>query len=96
MNLSVIVACIPFLKPFADDVQSRVLRIKSSKQDSPATTTRHALQKMPNRMQRGSDVGFQFVPKSGKAQTIITGGDGLVQGSKSRRSSFGSDKMIIK
>ena len=96
MNLSVIVACIPFLKPFADDVQSGVLRIKNSNQDPPDTMTGHALHMMPNRVQQGSGNDLYVVLESSNALTTVTSGDGLAQGSNSRRSSFSSDKMIIK
>ena len=96
MNLGVFVACIPFIKPFVHDVQSGVLRVKGSNGASLDTTTEHALHTVSTRTQHGRRSPLHMNPESSKTQTTVTSRDRHDQGPNSRRSSFGSNEMIIK
>ncbi|CAD6577570.1 MAG: hypothetical protein ASARMPRED_008324 [Alectoria sarmentosa] len=97
MNLSVIVACVPFFKPVLDDVQSGLLgglRIKIAARSSPSNSTENILQILPRTRRRPGD---KFLPIADfDTETIITGGKRSAESLTSHSNSIGSDEMIIK
>ena len=99
VNLSVVTACVPFSKPFADGVQSGVLggdiRFKKSAQGSLEDSTGHTLQSLSRARQRPGD-GFLLIPESSNAETVVTTGTEPARDCLSESTSFGSDRMIIR
>ena len=99
VNLGGVASCVPFSKPFADYVQSGILggslRIKKSVVDRPDYPTGHALQSLARTGQHAGD-GFLRIPEFNNAETIVTTGRHPFESPGLRRSSLGSDDMIIK
>ena len=78
MNLSVIVACIPFSKPVADDVQSGILdnfRTNTMAHSSLNNdSTGHILQALPRTRRRPGD-GFLLIADSQKTDHVVATGE---------------------
>lgn len=99
VNLSVVIACVPFSKPFADDIQSGVLggeiRFKESAQGSSEDSAGHTLQSLSRARQRYGD-GFLLIPESSNAETVVTTGTGPARDGLLQSTSFGSDRLNIR
>ena len=98
MNLSVIVACVPFSRPIMKDVKSGILggfRINSTAHGSPDSSTARILKAMPQTRGRPGD-GFLLTPESNSTKPFITSGRNPAETLTSRCSSLGSNRMVIK
>lgn len=98
MNLSVIVACVPFSKSIMEDVKSGILGglpIKTTVNSSSNDSTKHTPQVMPRIWRRPGD-GLLLVLESDSTKTSITSGQRPAGNRTSQCSSLGSNRMVIK
>ena len=97
VNLSVVIACVPFSKPFADDIQSGVLggEIRFKEPAQAEDSAGHTLQSLSRARQRHGD-GFLLIPESNNAETVVTTGTGPARDGLLQSTSFGSDRLNIR
>ena len=99
VNLSVVIACVPFSKPSTDSLQNGVwgggIRFMKSTQVSREDSTGHTLQSLSRARQRSGD-GFLPISESSNAETVVTTGTEPARDGLSESTRFGSDEMMIR